>query len=236
MPQLTMPPDFPSEDHDALMSLGRRLETAYREQNYGSSNPNWGAFVGALNGITYRWRAIEEAERSFNECLSRPNPTIEGRCREETALFAFFTNGLSVLELIYFALYALAALLKPTKFHLICTKPKQITPERVTEAFEASWPTEPIAAELSQTLHGDTFVRVKTIRHILSHRGTPPINFAFEFSSSPGESVPTPATWSGFKLDAALLPNLRADLAKEVRTLLGVGRAFGTQQIANVLP
>lgn len=237
MPNIEMSSDFLSSHHDALLAVADVLENAYRGKHNGAANPNWMGFALAMNGITYRWKALAEADSIFQETVSLGTPTMEERYREESALFAFFTTALSVYELTYFAMYCFAAQVKRPSFPLLATKPRQITPKSVIEAFQAAYPSELMTQELERVASTAQYEKIKDLRDVLSHRGSPPRTFAYAAPSLPGQSTATPsATWEGILVDANLTPSFRATVSADLNRLLEVGLAFATQQIASLIP
>jgi hypothetical protein len=99
MPAMTMPPDFPSVAFDAFVERAGHLEDRYRKAHSDRVDPDWAALASATNGLTYRWLALADAEKTFGSAFTKLAKTNDDRYIEESALFAFFSNALSAIEL-----------------------------------------------------------------------------------------------------------------------------------------
>jgi hypothetical protein len=236
MPQLQMPPDFPSTTFDSFGERAEFLDAKFRAANDGKANPDWVALASATNGITYRWRALSEVQDAFHAALFKSPSDLEDRYVQENALFAFFTSGVSSIEQSYFAIYAFAALLEPSKFGLIQTNPREVTPAKVIQNFNAEWPADALTSALSQANASQSFKDVLELRNILSHRGVPPRHTAITLHTVVGGGTsppqPPPATsWTGRPLDAKMLPSFRTDLVTLLDGLLTAAVTFANDQI-----
>jgi hypothetical protein len=224
MPALTMPSDFASVAFDAFVERAGHLEDRYRKANSDKVNPDWAALASATNGLTYRWLALADAEKTFGSTFIKTAKTTGDRYIEESALFAFFSNALSAVELSYFSIYTFAAQLEPTAFGSIRTNPTKIKPAHVAKTFSSKWPTEALTLELSGAVASQPYKDVAELRNILSHRGTPARTISMqivEILGGPTPPQPPPTTsWSSRTMDQNLLPAFRADIAPILGALI----------------
>lgn len=81
-------------------------------------NEKWGHWARACAALHYRFLACAEADDVFRSSLSAvgPGPPPPERARQEIALFAFFSSGLSALECLGYGLYFVAAIVDPAAF------------------------------------------------------------------------------------------------------------------------
>lgn len=192
VPQLPMPTEFPSKSYDALIATIGTLDSEFRLLNDGQSSTEWRHFADAANGVTYRWRAVVDADQLFCKLIPLGGPSIEERYQEEAALFAFFANGLSSVEMTCYAMYALAAQFDNLKFPQIAKDPKRITPGFVRERFTNIFPGEALTRALISLLKsGSTYELVRDVRNALAHRGAPgrQLHVTIDFSK-PGPPTP----------------------------------------------
>jgi hypothetical protein len=73
--------------------------------------------AGAWNAVVIRFRSAAEADDAFQSSLNEPN-SVEQRFRQEVALFQFFTNSVSVLDSLAYALHALGNMIDAAAFPL----------------------------------------------------------------------------------------------------------------------
>jgi hypothetical protein len=236
MPHLQMPADFPLAIFDSFGERAEFIDAKYRTAHGGNANPDWCALASATNGITYRWRALSEAQDAFHAAFFKTSTTHDDRYVQESALFTFFTSAVSAVEQSYFAFYAFAALLEPATIDLIQSNPREITPASVTKSFCAQWPSEALTLLLSQTIASQQYKAVLELRNILSHRGVPPRVTAMTFNAALGGGPPPPqapptTSWTGRPLDAAMLPSFRADLAALLGCLFTTAVSFANSEI-----
>jgi hypothetical protein len=229
-----MPSDFPSTAFDSFVKSANLVDEKYRAANNNKVNPDWSAVASATNGLAYRWLALVDAEKTFGSTFIKATKTPENRYIEETALFAFFSNALSAIELSYFAIYGFAAQLEPTLFDLVRVNPRKITPENVTKKFNTAWPADALTLELSKANASLPFKDVTELRNVLSHRGTPARTISMhiiEVLGGPTPLQPPPTTsWSNRPMDDKLLPAFRADIAPILNDLIAAAARFATDQ------
>ena len=111
---MDVPDDYPAEELDAVHAL----VTAYAGVDDAGSHPQaWHEWASAMNGLAWRFRAFDEHGMAVVESLRRSHaPEIEDRYRQEKWLFAFFFEGLSAIECLYYGLYFVGALTESPLF------------------------------------------------------------------------------------------------------------------------
>jgi hypothetical protein len=239
VPGLRMPGDFPSADFDSLIAHAGRLDARLRLASGGQPVDAWRHFAAATNAFLYRWRAVAEADEQFQSLVVLGTPSIEERYREEDSLFAFFTNGLSALETICFAAYALAEQIDPSVFTQLARDPQVVTPRFVEQAFLNALSGDALTTTLAALLASPIYFTVKDRRNILSHRGSPGRHFQIGLSDSLGAtSVPTQTQaaatpdWDGLRIEARLTQDLRAMLACGLGAFVSALNNFAGGRIA----
>lgn len=166
----TMPPDFPVKAHNKVHScLGKHRETHPVE--WISSSLGW-------NGVAYRYRALAEYDEEFTaSAMVSTSPAPEERYRQGKTLFGFFVNAISVIECFFYSANCMASILKPNIFPLSKSEELIIYPEKVEQRFAAEFPNDRLSNDMSRCIKDPIYRRMKAIRDVLTHRGTPPRKF-----------------------------------------------------------
>jgi hypothetical protein len=215
--KLDVPDDFPlallEQFHDAVWT--------HRE-----SNPaECGQWAGACNALHYRFLACAEADETFRSSLTSagPAPPPPERARQEKALFAFFSSGLSALECLGFGLYHVGAIVDP---HGFTAQPKNIWLSTVVKSYGAQFQGERIAAELS-AVEGSAGLREwKNARNILMHQVSPPRSHFARLEDTLGSTAEPPdnalerSDWLGEELSSATTADPRAWLVTSLTEIL----------------
>jgi hypothetical protein len=161
---LDIPKDFPLE---AIERIHAHL--AGRDPQ----SPEWQEWASAANGLVWRFRASDEHGAALIESLRASGaPPSEERYRQEKWLFAFFVEGLSAIECLYYGLYFLGALADPQKFDATIDR-KLVTPGLVTASFETAFPSE-FSTALKAVESGEELNLWRHVRNVLTHRRAPP--------------------------------------------------------------
>ena len=210
------PPDFPTAG----------LETAYREciDLMGAQTPPV-LFMGqGLKGIAYRFRALAEYDEIFTESfiMQGSAPPLDDHFRQETALFGFFTTGLSCLESLFFAMHAMASHYESQTFRLDNDTLKNVTPQSVRCRFKQCWPNSDLTLEMNDIVDSPEFKNWKDVRNILSHRGVAPRNIKV------GINFPINSDW---QLEAAGVDNTNEELTQSTT---GTRRAWLADHLAKM--
>jgi hypothetical protein len=135
---LVMPPDFPVAEYEAINRTVLRHATTAEE--------NYAPFASAWNALAYRFVAVTEYETALTASLGtfRAAPIPLERYRQERDLFGFFSNGFSVFEASFYAMFSIGAFLSPANFPITTPKDQQkISPSSTAVAFAKSFAGTP---------------------------------------------------------------------------------------------
>jgi hypothetical protein len=238
---LKMRPDFPGADLDEVVKQAGVLDEKYRAQHSGQPCEEWRGFIAAYHGTKTRFRAMTEAEETYAKTVPQSNETRENGFVQDSALFSFFTNAVSVLEVLCYACFSLAAQLQPSAFPMTSEKAlRSVTPEFTLDRFELLYPQEPLTGTLRELRDDPALKELLNARNVLSHRGNPPRNYNvtldFTLGASPqhkfiGGAKGDPPKWHGIVLDDEALSQRRAWLVEYVKRLVGDLLTFSKNNI-----
>jgi len=171
---MDVPDDYPADELDAVHAL----VTAVAGVNEAGLRPAaWHEWASAMNGLAWRFRACDEHGIAVVESLrSSHAPEIEDRYHQEKWLFAFFFEGLSAVECLYYGLYFVGALTESPQFDP-GVDPRTVKTGYVAQQFSAAFPSD-LAAKLTEVARGEEFKLWTLIRNVLAHRGVPARNFS----------------------------------------------------------
>jgi hypothetical protein len=153
-------------------------------------------FLGAENGIRYRFRACADYSGSWTNSFRMHGdaPPMPERYHQDHTLYGFFLSGQSVLDSFSFFLYFLASTLNQA--HFPTNDPNQywkINCKFIADKFEAAYPEEEITVALLALVTNHEFKQWSIFRNILAHRAAP--GRKLNMGSNPGSLIP-PSTWN----------------------------------------
>jgi hypothetical protein len=160
---INMPSDFPTLAHNDLSS---RLGAYQREVLWPECAAGW-------NGVARRFFAAAKADSSFTASVrkSGTGPAFDERQVQEEALFVFFVAGLSAIESLAYALYAMGAMLQPGHFPMSTEKHfRAIEPKFMQQKFATSFAGTPVALAITALVGDAAYTRWCEIRNVLAHR------------------------------------------------------------------
>lgn len=216
---LVMPGDFPTGHYNAVYDRTLARVTAAATVH--------DQFAGAWNAVAYRFLAMADEERTFPSLIANTAPEPSIRYQQERSLFGFFSNGFSVFESAFYALFALGTLSSPSHFPIATAKDQQrISPQSTSAAFATAFPADPLNTALSALLTNAHFIEWREIRNVLTHRAAPGRTF-FVGIGDLGDA-PLPDQWKikEISLDAQMAANRRVELSQQLERLLDGIRAF----------
>jgi hypothetical protein len=238
---LKLPPDFPEVEVEEIVRLAGVLDAKYRAKSGGQPCDEWRGFIASYHGLRVRFRAMAEAEEVYVTTVPQSNETRENVYLQDSALFAFFTNAVSVLEVFCYACFSLASQMKPSAFpmktEIDC---RRITPRFVLERFQLFYPKEVLTKALADLLDDADFTGLHEARNILSHRGNPPRAYGATIEIIPGRppqhkfiggAKGDPPIWHGMVLDANALAERRTWIAGCLQTLVSAALEFARTNI-----
>jgi len=151
----------------------------------------------------------------------RPGTAPPERWRQEAALFAFFSNGLSALECLGFGLYFVAAIVAPAEF---ARPPHRVWFSDVANAYQESFEGDSIAGELVRVNESPGLGKWKVARNILMHREAPGRHHYIGGEKSG-------ADWLEEPLSEATTSDRRAWLGETLTALLDQANDFATERL-----
>lgn len=161
---LEVPEDFPRAPlerfHDAVLS--------HRQSN----KAEWGHWAGGCNGFHYRFLACADVDEAFRTSIGSagPSPPPPERARQELALFAFLSSGLSALECLGYGLYFVGAIVEPMGF---AGAPNRIWFHDVADLYQARFARDRLTHELLAVNGSTDLSEWRRARNILMHREAP---------------------------------------------------------------
>ena len=168
---IVIPSDFPAAHYEAIIE---------RVRNRNGRNPIdahvLSQFLGAWNGVAYRFRSCAEHDAVYTESVNRAGvaPPVEERYVQERELFGFFVTGLAVIESIAYGLFAVGAMLDAANFPMLTPSDmRRVSPKFTADKLTLAFPSENIAAALNQVLVSQEFIDWSNARNILAHRASP---------------------------------------------------------------
>jgi hypothetical protein len=164
---IAMPSDFPCAIYEAVYARVRAWP--------GAGNA-FGHFGGALNALSYRFRAAHDLAIAFQQNVKSEgtSPPPDPRYYQERLLFEFYSSCFSVLEAYFFALFTVAHILKPSGFPLATPADEQnVTPKNTLKLLARHFAGDPIISALTTLTGSDDYKALRATRNILTHRAAP---------------------------------------------------------------
>lgn len=209
---LDVPDDFPlaplEQFHNAVHA------------HYESENEKFGHWGRAFNALHYRFLACAEADEAFRSSLGAAGagPPQPERARQEIALFAFFSSGLSALECLGYGLYFAAAIVDPAAF---TRPPHKIWFGAVANAYQERFASDRIAGELARVSASTELESWRRARNVLMHREAPGRH----------HTLGGPSGWLDEPLSTATTFDRRAWLAGTLTALLDPANEFAAARL-----
>ncbi len=178
-----LPDDFPTSD----------LEKTYRNciDIIGAGKPPVRLMGMGLGGVAHRFRTLAEYDQVFTTSFNNAGgaPPADDYYQQETALFIFFTTGLSCLESFFFAIHAHASYYKPKDFGLEKKQLMSVKPKTVATRFKEIWPESDLTKSMNKLVSSKEFKDWKELRNILSHRVVIPRQITIHMNGQPNEVI-----------------------------------------------
>ena len=141
-----------------------------------------------VNAISYRFTAFAEYDDLFTTSISKHGtaPPAEERYRQERNLFGFFSNGFSTFESFFYAAFAAAALIQPTRFPIgTPQQQRNITAGSTVAEYRRTFTNASVVQALEDLTKDPSYLQLKEIRNILSHRSAPGRTIHVAFGDEP---------------------------------------------------
>jgi hypothetical protein len=166
-----MPNDFPVTHYETIIA---RVRT--RNGNNPIDTHVLSQFLGAWNGVAYRFRTFTEHDSAYTDSvnLSGTAPPLEERYKQERELFGFFVTGLAVIESIAYGLFAIGAMLDAPNFLMQTpAEMRKVSLRFVADRYAVAFSGNNLTTILSQTMIAPEFIAWSRARNILAHRASP---------------------------------------------------------------
>ena len=189
-------------------------------------------FSMAWNAIPYRFLALADDSHKYTASIGAPDGASSSRQRyiQERHLFGFFSNGFSMFESFFYAMFAVGGMLSSADFPLEKEKEqRKISPPYTQSRYAGLFGNDPVLTAFDKVLNDAAYTECKDIRNILSHR-TAPGRRVF-LSTAQGKDIPSQWKIDDIPLDSELTISRRAQLAALLTTLLGAAAEFCETQI-----
>lgn len=215
---LAAPSDFPSDRYEAVHSLATDRWRTHQLYEH---------FSAAWNAVAYRFLGTVDAGAEFQSLLKfhgASPPPLE-RYLQERALFDFFSSGFSVFESLFYALFAIGALLEPDGFPLATSKDEQrISPSSTAAAYKKAFMGDAFIDVFDEIFQDLAYKDWREVRNILTHRTAP----GRRMYVSIGDDDAPSTEWKlkNIVLDQLLVQERRASLSAITRKLLTSSEAF----------
>jgi hypothetical protein len=201
------PNDFPVREFEAVYT--KLLEHSQQKHEYDLA-------LGAMHGTSYRFTALAEYDDRFTASIAGdgPAPPQPMRYEQERDLFGFFGNAFSVFDCFCFALFAIGALTGASNFSLVRPNDeKNVSWRTLKDAYNASFPDDPILATINAIEADRAFVEIRDARNVLTHRAAPQRHHRLTLGSttSPAE---TRIARINIVVDATTTASRRKDVAR----------------------
>jgi hypothetical protein len=169
---VSVPSSFPSKHYKAI---DKRV-TGKKDDNLKA----WNEYAGAWKALAYRYKSCEEYNKKFSDSISSAgsSPQFCERYKQERDLFNFFVTGLSVIDSLFYGLYAIASFINPEIFPISDQKDlRNIKPESTKDKYKKVFAGEKITEFIQKLISNKEYSEWKEVRNILAHRVSPPRHF-----------------------------------------------------------
>jgi hypothetical protein len=227
-----VPDDFPITELGAFHAA----VTTHKETHA----VEWAEWASGCNGVLYRYVQAAAADESFTASVVAHGaaPVIDERVAQETALFAFFTAGLSSLECLAYGLCFVGAIVDPVAFALTTT-PQRVWVSSVTDAYSQRFPQEQLAKTLHAVSTDPELASFKDVRNVLTHRAAPGRAHGVTLADTvfvggggagahPGSSSMKGTSWLGQPLDSQTTAAPRKWLAGALTEVVSAATTFAS--------
>jgi len=220
--QLDMPDLFPLAEFESFWNSARQVLPHPTEER--------SEFNGASNLIGWRFRNCIEYHEDFLRSWSEfgVGASFEQQYTRERALFGMFLSGVSAIESICYACFAIGAELDGLRFPFDERSRKGVTPTGLRKHLEKARPSASLTTSLVQVLDSQEWELWNDYRNTMAHRSSVPrIIYAIGGPGTlpPAKILEYARTWSTDALsgDENTLFMLVSWLAEAAKTLLKAG-------------
>jgi hypothetical protein len=219
---------FPPEDfpHQLWGQTEERVSERFRK------NPIQALFVGAWNGVRYRYATMVEFSDLHTESFKTygAGPAEPVRFAQERDLFCFASAAYSMFDCFYFALFSIGALLAPHEFRLQSdSDERSVTFWRTRDLFLKAFATDPILSDFDAFRDDAAQKDLAAMRHMYTHRASPPRHFQMGDHTTP----PAQITRLNIAIDNETTSTRRNEARRLLLQCLNSAAAFVQRQSAD---
>jgi len=187
----------------------------------------WGQYRDAWKAVAFRFLSCAGHDVAYTQSVVKytNSPSdMKERYNQEHHLFAFFFSGLAALESLHYALFAVGALVEPSKFSMASEADlKSITPSKTARSYSETFPGDMLSNAMDMLVKDATFMEWIDVRNILSHRTAPGRTFHAAAHGEDGGK----ATWlHGINIDDRTTSSRRLWLSKSLSDILQPAETF----------
>jgi hypothetical protein len=221
--KLDLPDAFPAHEYSDFMAAARAVLLPNKTEA-------WKEFAGASNLIGWRFRSSFEDMRTYIASWQKygANVSFEEIYLRERALFGMFSSGVSCVESVCYASYALAS--HPSVLGLVFGEPEQrrCNPSQLRNALGSHSRAKALVSDLTALTNSNEWNLWVDLRNRMTHRSNLPriIYAAVGSTPPPAKALQFAATSStpAFEADESHLEALFLWLSKSLGQLLTGGR------------
>lgn len=220
---LDLPDAFPTHDYSEFMAAAHAVLLPNRTEA-------WKEFAGASNLIGWRFRSSFEDMRTYIVSWQKfgANVSFEEIYLRERALFGMFSSGVSCVECVCYASYALASHPSILDLGFGEIEQRRCSPSRLEIALGSHSRAQALVSALSAVNNSKEWDLWVDLRNRMTHRSNLPriISPAFGSTPPPAKAPQFAATSStpAFEADESHLEALFLWLSESLSQLLTGGR------------
>jgi hypothetical protein len=152
-------------------------------------------------------------------------PTADERYQQDKALAEFFGSGFSAFESVFYALHTIGAFIDLNGFSLATAKAQQqVSPKQTSEAYRRTFGSEAIVDAFDAFFADPAYKEWREIRNVLTHRTAPGRRMYVGIGDD--DAPLTEWKLNNIRLDSAMVPNRRRDLARMLTSLTEATEVF----------
>ena len=160
--RMKMPSDFPTEKYDNISIQANKLYSVHPDEVR--------ELIRAWKGVAHRLLTLSDYDEEYTKLMQNAggNLSTEDQYRQDKYLYCFFVNGLSTVETLIYALFALGAMALPSEFSI--RNERNITPSTTKQKYENFFSGVQIQNMLNNLLSSGEYEELKNVRNYIAHR------------------------------------------------------------------
>lgn len=201
---MKMPSDFPTEKYDYISGQVNKFYSLHPD--------GVREMMRAWKGVAHRFLTLSDYDEEYTKLMQNTgvNLSTEDQYRQDKYLYCFFVNGLSTVETLTYALFALGALALPSEFSI--RNEQNITPLTTKQKYNRFFSGEQIRNMLNNLLSSSEYEELKNVRNYIAHRKAAS---RVIYISTSGNNTP-PDEWKNIPLDETTTQSRRAWMSQQL--------------------